>query len=440
MREIREMAGTVVNNGLASQSDRARAWGEMGKTYHAYELFGAAEVCYDQAAGLEPADMAWRYLSAQVARAQGDLLAAASSFSEARELAPQHLATLIHWADVELELNRPEIAGMLLDQAAAIAPGAPVVLARRGELALVRQRYGEAVELLSAALEAVPAATRLHHAIGLAFRGLGDLEQARAHLERRGDVGLSPADPLMAELETLQVGERVHLLRGRRAFQAGQFEAAASEFRQALEAEPESVRALVNLSAALSGFGDRVGAAQSLQRALEIDPENPTALFNLASLAAGSDAHGAAVGYFAAATRVAPGDEEGWLGEAKSWIALGDFGEAARRLSSAGEALPESGRIAFALARVLAASPDLSVRDGERALDLATKVFEARRTAASAELLSNALRESGRCDQAREFLDRLISEADELEAAQEAERLRSARAEIRDSEDCRPPG
>jgi tetratricopeptide (TPR) repeat protein len=332
-------------------------------------------------------------------------------------------------------MGHREEARALLERASALPSPQPVVWARLGELAVAEGRHAEAVELLSAVLDAVPQATRLHHALGLAYRGLGDMERARHHLALRGEIGLAPEDPLMAELATLQVGERVHLLRGRAAFRVGNFADAAAEFRGAVDARPESVRARINLSAALAGLGDVGGATRELERAVALDPGNPTARFNLAILLASAGEHRLAVIHFAAATAARPEDEEAWLGEAASWIALRDFGRAADRLALAGGTLPESGRIALGLARLLAAAPEVAVRDGERALDLAQRVFDAQRSADHAVVVSLALRELGRCDAAREWLEGLIAQG---EASGDVATLRVERARLGETTPCRP--
>jgi Flp pilus assembly protein TadD len=419
LAEVRELATTVVHNQLTSAIEKAKAWADMALLFHAYELLDAADVCYGQAEELEPEKPDWIYYRAHVAVANGDLDRAATYFLRVLGMRPGDLATLIHLADLEVQRGRQAEARTLLDLAAAVAPKAPVVRARQGELALAEGRHQEAVDHLTAALAAVPVATRLHYALGLAYRGLGDLDQARHHLALRGDVGLSPADPLLEELGRVQVGERVHLLRGRKAFHAGSFAEAVSEFRLALEAEPESVRARINLSAALAGTGDTAAAAEELIQVVAVAPRNVTARFNLGTLLASAGRHREAIAELEAAVTLRPDDEEAWMSEAKSWVALEDYGQAARRLEEASAAVPGSLRVAFALAKLLAAAPDLAVRDGERALELASRVFELEQKPSHAELVSLALREQGRCDEARQWLEGLISQGEEIDAAEE---------------------
>jgi tetratricopeptide (TPR) repeat protein len=438
LSEIRELAQSVVHNQLASAADKAKVWGEMGQLYHAYGLLDAAEACYTKVEELDPENPDWPYYRGHVAMAAGDVAAAVAHFARVLELRPGDLAALVYSADLQLQQGDGDAARALLERAADDHPSSTVVGARLGELDLAQGRYEEAVRLLTAVLAAEPAATRLNHALGMAYRELGDMEHARFYLERRGDVGLAPADPLLDELQGIKVGERVHLLRGRRAFSAGQFEQAAEEFRLAIEAAPESARARINLGAALAGLNDIAGALRELQQAVALAPDNPTARFNLATLLASLGEHRLAIVHFQAATAARPGDEDAWLGEARSWIALDDFAQAAARLEVAAAKVPDSGPIAFGLARLLAAAPDLAVRDGERALDLARRVFEAQKSVDHAILVAQALREQGRCDDARTWLDGLIAEGEAGSASAEVEALEAERSLLGAADPCRP--
>jgi predicted Zn-dependent protease len=122
---------------------------------------------------------------------------------------------------VAIDLDRLDEAEDFRLRARSVEPASPSVRAVLGEVALSRRDYRRAAELLEAALEALPAATRLHYPLALAYRGLGDEVRAREHLALRGVVGARPPDPLLDELEELKLGERVHVVRGGTAFRAG---------------------------------------------------------------------------------------------------------------------------------------------------------------------------------------------------------------------------
>jgi Flp pilus assembly protein TadD len=285
-------------------------------------------------------------------------------------------------------------------------------------------------------------------------------------------VGVRPADPLTDEMEALRQGSTVHLLRGRVAFRFGRYQDAAAEFRKAVQAQPDSVPARINLAAALAETGDRKGAREQLLEVLKLAPDNGTAHFNLGTLmalegeAAGAVVHlreavridpndGAArvelaqalekdgrleeaLSQYEKAVGLAPQDERGWMGGAGLLVRLGQFKDAKDVLEAAYGNLPTSGRIVHAFARLLASCPDVSLRDGRRALELASKVYTAMPTVAHAETVALALAESGNCQNAAEWQRKAV-EAARKEGP--AERVKAMEGELKRYEAggaCRP--
>ena len=429
----------------ASGADRAAAFGLLGQLYQAYGFDESAEVCYRNAEALVAGDFRWPYYLGTVYQAAGYLDEAADAYRRALPLYPGSVSARVHLAEVEIARNRAGYAQPLLEQVLAVAPDCAAAEAGLGQIALAAGRYQEAVERLERALAEVPGANRLEYPLAMAYRGLGDDEQARAHLARRGMVGVRPPDPLLDEVEGLKQGERVRLIRGQVAFRAGRYAEAAEAFRAALEAEPDSVRARVNLGAALAQTGDREGAVAQLRAALERDGDNFTAHLNLGSLlleggevaeatkqlAAAVDlapddggVHrlladalrrggrpAEAVPHYAAAARLAPQDESTRVEGAATLVDLGRYQEARRVLEAARAALPTSGLVAHALARLLAACPDATLRDGERALDLAQRVYAASSTPAHAETLAMAFAQVGRCGEAAKVQRQVVDDA-----------------------------
>jgi tetratricopeptide (TPR) repeat protein len=408
----------------------AAEWGTLGQLYHGYGLLDAAVACYREAARLDGAGLRWPYLLGHAERDRSDVAAARAAFVEALARGAYPPAE-IALAEIALVEGNATEAAAAAQRALTLVPREPAALAALGQAKLARRDYAGAVQALEAALQAVPAANRLHYPLALAYRGLGNEERAREELGLVGKTGVRAADPLLDELDAARRGELAPLLRGRRAAAAGDWPAAAEEFRRALAANPESVTARVDLSAALASSGDLAGARRELDAALARDPQNATAHFNLGVLLLGQgDAAGAlphleaAVGAragdaeaerslgdallalgrpadalprFRAATAAAPFDEPARFGEAVALVRLGRLAEARERLEEAEKIMPEQGRILDLLARLLAAAPDLALRHGARAVELAQKVWDAQPTAGHGRTLALALAEAGRC-------------------------------------------
>ena len=436
-------------DGLLSQEGQPEAladtYGELCRLYHAYGLSDAAAPCYANAVRLAPRDFRWSYYLGRVLQDGGRLAEAEASYRRSLDLQPGYVPARVHLGEVLLAGNRTEESEAVLRQALTADAKNAAAHAALGEVFLSRRQYREAAEQLEAALAAAPEADRLHHPLGLAYRGLGDLDQAREHLEKAGKVGVRPADPLTDEMEALRQGSTVHLLRGRVAFRFGRYQDAAAEFRKAVAAQPDSVPARINFAAALAEAGDRNGAREQLREVLKLAPANGTAHFNLGTLMALEGETAGAVVHFQEAVRIdphdaparialaealekdgrldealaqyekaaglAPQDERGWLGGAGLLVRLGHFKQAKDVLETAYGNQPSSGLIVHALARLLASCPDVSLRDGRRALELASQVYAAMPSAAHAETAALALAESGSCQNAAEWQRKAIEAA-----------------------------
>jgi len=451
-----------------------RAFGDLGLLYHAHDLTDAAAACYENARRLLPGAPQWTYALGYLAQQNGELELARKALTEALEMAPDHQPALFHLGELELLENHMEEAKKLVARLLEEDPGSPAGRALAGEIAYAAGDYEAAVKHLEAALLAVPAANRLRYPLAMSYRRLGDIEKAQENLARRGTVGIKVADPFEDALAERAVGERVHLLVGQVAYRAGRFPEAAEAFRRAVEAEPESARARVNLASALGGLGDQEGAVRELREALRLDPANTTARFNLGSLQMGTgelaeaeenfravlaaspndvEAHLAlgrilrgsgrpseALPHYQRASELAPFNEDARLGEAQLLIDAGRVVEAKESLEDAFSLAPESGRVAHALSRLLAAAPDLALRDGARAVELAALVFQAAPTAVHAETLAMALAEAGRCAEATTVQERAITLAGEGSLAKVPPRMLADFERYRGQNPCRVPG
>jgi len=143
--------------------------------------------------------------------------------------------------------------------------------------------------------------------------------------------------------------------------------------------------------------------------------------------------------HFRRAVELDPAREETRLEEAQALIAAGEDRLALERLEEAQAALPTSGQIAHAVARSLASSPVLELRDGPRALDLALRVFAARPTVTHATTVAMALAESGRCDEAATWQQRAIDAARGQERPDLSAALVAELARYQAGSPCRPP-
>lgn len=446
LSEVRSLlSGIRPDNNAAAAGE---TFGELGQVFHTYGFTESAAACYKNASTLDTGNFRWPYLAAYLDQQAGRLEPAAAGYAQVLELKPGDVAALVRLAEVQVNRGLLEEARSLLERALQVDPTTAAAQAALGELSLVEGNYKEAVERLESVLAAVPEANRFHYPLATAYRALGEADKAREHFAQRGEVGIQPPDPVVDALATLKRGERVHLLRGRRAFAAHRYGDAVAAFSEAVAAAPESARARVNLAAALAHAGSPQAAITELRRVLKLEPHNVTGHFNLGQLLAQHGDPEEALGHLRkavsldpddagaraelssllrrgglfseallhanAAVRLAPASEETRLAEISVLVDLGRYAEAIARLEAALELMPQSGRLSHVLARMLAACPDPALRDGRRALELALRVHQASASLEHAETVALALVAVGNCEEATDWQREVVKAAEQI--------------------------
>jgi tetratricopeptide (TPR) repeat protein len=302
----------VAKNPATSTTELSEAFGKLGQLYHAYQLIQSARDCYFNANFLAPNDFRWIYLRADIDRRVGSMEDAIRRYRLARTLRPDYVAVPVNLGNTFLNLSRDDEARESFREALEIDKNDPAAHYGLGEIALSERNYSEAIKQFNQTLAQVPNANRVHYSLAMAYRGLGDLEKVKAHLAQQGPVGVRVSDPLIDGLQDLVESERVHLARGKQAFEARQYTQAAEEYRKAVSLEPNSVTARINLGATLSQLGDVAGAIEQFEEAIRIEPGRVNAHYNLAILLAGQNKHEQAIAHLQSALKVEPNDTGVW--------------------------------------------------------------------------------------------------------------------------------
>jgi tetratricopeptide (TPR) repeat protein len=467
-REQQTAFTRVATQTKVSEKDLSAAYSAFGRLCQAYEFFDCAEAAYTNALRVAPQDAASLHLLGYLYQQTGRYDEAIERYNAARRVTPNDPVVRAHLAEVYLHVNRLADARDIFQDLVDVFP--VVARAGLGEIALRNGRFSEAVEHLEAAVARAPNAASVHYSLGMAYRGLGRLEQARSHLAHRAAGSYHPADPLVDSLTSLLRGERAHVVLGRRAYEAGEFEEARTAFRKAVEAAPSSAEARVGLGMTLAQIGNVAPAIEQLEAALRLDPDNTTAHTTLGVIFMRLERDPEALAHLQASFRREPAEETAGplirlllklsrgdealdaFSRARS-ISLDDEGtvlglsilladrgryrEAIELVDSANRQFPDRVRTATTLARLLAAAPDRTLRDGQRALTLATRVYEIQRSPVHGETLAMALAELGRCQEAATWMQRATADADRDGDNVTAARLRTEAPRYAGST-CRP--
>lgn len=434
LRDARARFDAAIADAATPAAARAQAFGEIAMAYHAHRLLDLAEAAYGNAVRLDPADYRWRYLLGYLYQQQGQHARAVDALRAALELKPDYAPAALRLAHSLAELNR------LPEASAALAPALSDARTRlaaemlKGRIALLEGRYADAVDQLLGALEQAPGATRIHQYLGLAYRGMGDLERAREQLARGGDGEPAVKDPLLRAMQQHVAGSRLDGLRAEAAMRAGDYASAAAGFQRALRADPDSVPLRINLAHSLMMLGESTAARDHFRRVIELDPEQYVAHYNLGLLAARAGRDQEAIAAFRAALRADPGYARAHAALADALMRAGEFESAARhyreaitlnptlavarlrealclmraglesearqRLEEATAAHPRQAELWEALARVLSTAKDASLRDGDRAVEIAQALLRSRESLSHGRTMALALAEAGHFDDA----------------------------------------
>lgn len=193
----------------------------------------------------------------------------------------------------------------------------------------------------------------------------------------QGDAGIARIEQALPTQKDAQIRQRLLAARARIESRAGKVDTAVASYRQAL-ALAESPELRLELAQALALAERYPAAAQEYDVYLKARPQ----------------------------------DEGTHFARAMVLIWAGRFGDARDRLVEI-TALSSNVPLTHLLARVLASAPDAKVRQGERAVQIATAVFEKERNPIHGETLAMALAAAGRFSDALTLQKRLLLEAEQ---------------------------
>ncbi len=248
----------------------AQAMGDLGLLYFTYTFIDAAEACFANARTLAPGDHRWSYLLGYLFNMEGRLPEAVAALERARELAPDDLPSLLRLGKARFEQGERDAAGALYQRALELEPGSAPALDGLGRVAAASGDAAAAAGYFEQVIELQPFATSTHHALGLAYRKLGRMDEARNHLEQGGDATVQIEDPLLVSLIKLGKSAEIYLLRAAQAMDSERWDQAAALYPKALEIDSSDFMVHKALAFALEKLGDLDGALDQLHTALAV--------------------------------------------------------------------------------------------------------------------------------------------------------------------------
>jgi tetratricopeptide (TPR) repeat protein len=247
----------------------ADASGTVAMLLQAYDQFDVAEAWYGRAQQLDPAAFDWAYLLGVVQAERGRNDDAARSLRDAAEKQPRYLPARLKLGEVLLARGEVDASAALYDEMLKEYPEVPQAHYGRGRVDAVRGRPAAAVERFRRATELFAGFGAAYYALGLAYRDLGQAEDARSALQLYEAHRLEAPpldDPVLARVRQLKTGALARLAEGVRLGQAGDIEGSIREHEAALASDASLAQAHANLIS-LYGRAGRWDKAEEHYRA-----------------------------------------------------------------------------------------------------------------------------------------------------------------------------
>ena len=297
---------------------------------------------------------------------------ALEDFKTAMLLEPDHVATLEAEALVLGRLKRYDEAMKCLDRVEELQPDSISPYRLRAQLLSMQSKYDEAAAELEKALKKKPGDPVVLLLLANIHEQAGNMDAALADIDRL--IEKNPKLPMARRM-------RILLL-----IQNKKYDQASAELEKLIKKDPEDIDLQAQLAMLYSAMHQPAKAVEVYDKVLQKEPDNFDAL----------------------------------RGKADAFLALGKHAEAISIYDKALKIDPENSGVLNNLAWVLATSPKDDLRDGKRAVKLATKACEETDYKAGHILstLAAAYAETGDFETARKWSAKAVEEGreEELEA------------------------
>jgi protein O-mannosyl-transferase len=220
-------------------------------------------------------------------------------------------------------------------------------------------KYHDLISLYQATLAQNPKCWMAEYNLGLALKNQGQLDQAIAHY--RNAINIWP-DYVEA-----------HYNLGGAYIEKGEFDEALAEYRRAIEIHPDEADSHNNYGSALRELKQFDQAEAEYKRALSLRPQYLDARLNLGSLLLQRGRTAEAIANLETARRLQPNDATTHVTLALALMKNGQASKAAAEFNRALQLAPDKVNALNSFAWLLATAADDSVRDGERAVQLAER-------------------------------------------------------------------
>jgi tetratricopeptide (TPR) repeat protein len=258
-----------------------------------------------------------------------------------------------------VEQGRVDDAIVHFQQALQIRPGYAEAYFDLGNALLQQGRLDEAMVYFQQALQIRPDYADAHFNLGVALLRKGNVDEAIAQFQQALEIEPDDAEARLAL--------------GNALLQQGRVDEAMVYFRTARQIEPDDAEAHLALGNALLQQGRVDEAIVHFQTALQIEPKNAEAQCDLGAALFRKGNIDEAIAHFQKALAIKPGFAEAHINLGSAFVKKGEVVEAINHFQKALEIEPDNVEALNDLAWLWATSPQASVRNGNRAVELALR-------------------------------------------------------------------
>ncbi len=360
-------------------------------------------------AGLEAEDLAQAY--ALRGATQPDEARRLADFNKAIELQPEMVEYVLLRAKYYFATQEFDTCLKDLDTAVAMEPENFAVHELKALVLLAQEKPEEALESFNKASELEPDAVSPYQYRGEVYSRLGDLGKAIEQLNKAVQLAPDNVASLLIRAELLALND--------------QKEQALGDIDQVLSKQPGLVRALLMRARLLGQMERKEESIEALEKLAEAAGNNPEVRLQLAAAYADQNRYAKAIEQLNVVLELAPDTPIALRLRGDMYLSIGKHAEALRDFESTLEVAPEDSGVLNNFAWTLATSPFDELRNGKRAVELATKAAELTEfnQAHILSTLAAAYAELGEYDKAIEWSQKAIDMDREKNDGQLAEPL-----------------
>ncbi|QDU91252.1 lipoprotein NlpI [Pirellulimonas nuda] len=319
-----------------------------------------SESAGDSGMGLEAEELAQAY--ALRGATQADVERRLADFDKAITIEPEKVEYVLLRAKHYFATQEFDACLKDIDAAVAMAPENFAVHELKALVLLAQEKPEAALESFNKASELEPDAVSPYQYRGEVFSRLGDLDKAIEQLNKAVQLAPENVASLLIRAELLALND--------------QNEQALGDIDQVLAKQPGLVRALLMRARLLGQMERKDESIEALEKLAEAAGNNPEVRLQLAAAYADQSRYTKAIEQLDRVLELAPGTPIALRLRGDMYLSVGKHAEALKDFESSLAESPDDSGVLNNFAWTLATSPFDELRDGKRALEMATKAAE----------------------------------------------------------------